>query len=252
MLTINLIKENFWFMYKNDIHKYLECKKNKGLSQSTLRVYKLDLDDLNKFCNENNLSILDKDFEKRITAYFSNVKNYSKASIKRHLSSIKQFYQYYNEIHNLKVTNDFKFECDYRYKRNEGEIYDLSSLLNDVDRIIITIIRNNHTLMNSIRNKCIILMISIAKLKNFEVLNLKMDGVHICERYVMITISSRNKPIFVYHEQFIQTLSLYNQLFHEKRKYYFERLPGIPLSEVALENITKKFGLRPKQLLYFY
>lgn len=24
-----------------------------------------------------------------------------------------------------------------------------------------------------------------------------------------------------------------------KRKYYFERLPGIPLSEVVLENITK-------------
>ncbi len=93
---------------KYNVKVYLEfCKKNKGLSDKTIKAYRIDLNQLINFYEKNS-----EDFNKNfLVSYISELNVYKPKTIKRKIASLKAFCSYlefediieYNPFHKIKT-----------------------------------------------------------------------------------------------------------------------------------------------------
>jgi len=93
---------------KYNVKAYLEfCKKNKGLSDKTIKAYRIDLNQLIRFYENTN-----EDFNKKfLVSYISELSVYKPKTSKRKIASLKAFCSYlecediieYNPFHKIKT-----------------------------------------------------------------------------------------------------------------------------------------------------
>lgn len=236
---------------KNDIKDYLDyIILEKNLTKNTKDNYSLDLNDYVLFLNKRNI-FDSKDIKTSdITSYLEYLYNnkLSPRSIKRHLTSIKNFHKYLVRMNKLE-TDVSEFVDSPKIRKKLPNVLDTS----DIDKIM-TIKLNNSF---DYRNKAMLELIYGAGLRVSELISLTLYSVDLENCVIRITGKGRKERIVPIGEYIIDSLKNYleirNSLIKKGKKetdVLFLNNHGEPITRqgfnLILKKILKEKGIKGK------
>jgi len=225
----------------------MELYKNK--SHSTRKGYLQDLIQFNNFCKKYQLNF---ENEKLIDKYVSNISNLKKSTQNRKMRVIGLFYNYLKDNGVVKKEIDYsKFWINKELKKdNNYNLKDKDTFFESLDYKISTSPTKNIL----IRDRAVIALLIIPKLRNREISFLKWDDICIQDDNVVLKYKRNNKDVMVTVENIylVHSLREYEKTQVIKGSYYFQTKFHGQYSDQSIRLTLKKYGLLPKDIRKMY
>lgn len=226
----------------NDFKYYL--KNEKGLSENTTYSYIKDItlysNYLEKRFDITNVKKIEKNHIKAYLKYLKQTKKLSQSSISRKLTSIKQFHKF------LKLEDIVKID-ESTYIESLKIDKKLPSVLSieEVDLLLDSL--KMDTPLN-IRNKTMIEVLYATGVRISELINIKINDIHINQGYIKIIGKGNKERIVPLSDESIKLLKLYItdsrvKLSKEYNNYLFLNYDGNKMTRQGFWKILKKLVL---------
>ena len=230
--------------YKNDLISDFSnfISKERNLSEMTVRNYRNDLIQFNKYLNSNDIKI-ENTSNSEIRIYISNLieENYSRKSIYRKITSIKSFYNY---LSRNKLIENNPTEIIIRPKQN----FSLPIVISPTD---ITKLLDSPDISKplEIRNKAIMELIYGSGLRLSEISGLNIEDLDIDNKSGIVKGKGSKYRTIFFGEIAQKWILIYvNDVRVKLNKKFSNALwlnrSGMKLSSRSIQNIIKKYVIK--------
>ena len=236
------MNKNFSYYLSTFLKKYLILERN--MSDNTIRSYKKTFQILIDYLvNVKNFQLKNVTFEnitrEIILDFLDYLENYKKNSIRtrnQRLACIKSFYQYckideIDNIDNIRKILSIKAKKEIKKVMNYLTEEELKTILDNID------ITNKI----GIRNLIILTLLYDTAARASEIINLKIEDIHLEEKYIILTGKGNKQRIVPMMEQTKSLLTLY---YRENRiiSGYLFNINGKKFSKNTLSEIVNKYS----------
>lgn len=229
-------------VYIDEYFTYLKYQNN--LSSLTIKGYELDLKQYTRYANKQQCDSTSEDCVQAYVEFLTS--KYKLASVKRHVVSLKKYFNYLIDINVIKIN-----PCE-----NIGiGISDISESIIvpikvDVLQLImkaaekeIKLEQNPAKKMAALRDYCIFQILICTGLNPYEIVSLKMKDISMENKTILVTkktsriIGINNKDLW----QAIQNFFDFKRQCQVKNEYLFLNKYDMPLSSYSVNNISKRY-----------
>ena len=225
------------------LEQYFEdCEKSRGLSEHSLKAYRIDLRHFKEKMNDFKLDI-DKESLKDYIRFLHN--KYKPKSAKRKLASVKAFFKYlvYEDII---VTNPFeKIRVDYREpktlpktidRRTISRIYKLSE--KDLEKS-----ETQYQRELNLRNHLAINILISTGIRVSELCNIKCTNVNLRSRTILIEgKGKKERMLHISSADTVQLIDKYLKFTDNETIYLFQSMKGEKLDANSIRHLLKKYS----------
>lgn len=241
IMNLSLYGGFFMFNLVDEKDKYLiACKSLKGLSDLTLKAYKIDLKQFCDFMNQRDC------FDKNeLNSYINMLHNrYKPKSAKRKMACVKAFYRYM-EIEDIIDFNPFhkiilKYKEPIKLPRTIplNCIRDMLTYAYKQYAIAVTKYQKEVTL----RNIVVIELLFSTGMRVSEVSNLKLSAVNLGDNTIRIFGKGAKERIMCISNDLSKTISSYLKICSRKTDYLLTNKSGNRLSEQSIRYMVNDYA----------
>ena len=242
------MNKNFSYYLSTFLKKYLILERN--MSDNTIRFYRKTFQILIDYLvNVKNFQLKNVTFEnitrEIILEFLDYLENYKKNSIRtrnQRLACIKSFYQYckideIDNIDNIRKILSIKAKKEIKKVMNYLTEEELKTILDSIDT----------TTKIGRRNLTILTLLYDTAARASEIINLKVENIHLEEKYIILTGKGNKQRIVSMMEQTKKLLINYIKENHIKSGYLFN-INGNKMNERFLRDIVKVTNSLDKQI----
>ena len=235
---------------ENKINEFLEyIEKQKKYSNNTIKNYRIDILEFEKYIKDNSVNYLDVDYE-FIKSYLMVLydKKLSRTSISRKLSSLRSFYKYLF-INDLINTNPFKYVSTPKKEKKLPKYLGIDEI-----ETIFNIPNLNESLGQ--RDKVILEVLYASGIRVSELVNIKIEDIDLDRKEIKILGKGNKERISYIGDYAIDAIDLFindgrNKILSKYNKfsnYLIINGKGNKITtrgvQKIIDNIVKKAGLK--------
>ena len=225
----------------DEVTRYLDfCQYRKELNRNTLKAYRIDLAQFQKFIDDDYLA------RHKIENYITDLHmHYKQKTIKRKIASVKAFYQYLEEEEILPGNNPFhKIKVKFKETAVLPRIIpktDIEHLLNHMYHL-----KASLTSPYILRDLAVIEILFATGARIYELTNLHLQDINLeCGTIRLLGKGSKERYIQIANAEVLSILQEYQQQYQciiEKSGYFFVNNRGLRFTEQSVRNMLKKYA----------
>lgn len=228
----------------NDYAFYL--RNERGLSENTLQAYVKDLSQYKDFLEKHHkLSNVNRIEKKHVESFLKSLKSrkLDAKSIARKLTAIKNFHQY--------LLAEREIDEDVTKSIPSPKIEKKLPAVLSIDEVVVLLESINKTTPLGLRNLALIELIYGSGLRVTELLNIRLEDLHLQQGYVLVTGKGSKQRMVPISDMAVIAIRNYMvearlELIKIKTSNLFVNKSGKPLSRVGFFKTLKKLALDAK------
>ena len=226
------------------LEQYFEdCEKGRGLSEHSLKAYRIDLRHFKEKMDNFKLEV-DKETLKGYIRYLHN--EYKPKSAKRKLASVKAFFRYLVFEDIIEVNPFEKIRVDYREPKTLPKTIDrrtISKIYKSIEKDL----ENSETQYQrtlNLRNLLAVNILISTGIRVSELCNIKCEDINLRNRTILIEgKGKKERMLHISSADTVHLIDKYLKCSNSKTLYLFQSMNGEKLDANSIRHLLKKYSM---------